>query len=343
MNKQQLSFQIPQVKNIDFQYKNITLFSEFPTPSIFKYGYNYYLIKNRGDILKIIFDPQYKNKNYQQILDGFYHDNKKIDNSIVKKFKEKIDKNFLNIWELLFFIKSNLPRSVSSLHIDNEINSIKSFRNRFNKSNSKNDKHKIINKPKNFSDTKKIISGLKTNFNIIIFDDEREKLVEQDYFPFFFRNLYIVLSKQQNNGLLIIAYYDTFTKMSLKIISLLKQLYKNISICKPFTVKTDNNKKYIICEGYKENTKIKKLIETIIIDIEKNNNLHINDILPRYKIEKKVETVILNMNQILVNDEFTRLKNIMYYLVNREYGGSLYEGYLNKQKNNNEWWIKTFL
>jgi 23S rRNA U2552 (ribose-2'-O)-methylase RlmE/FtsJ len=136
--------------------------------------------------------------------------------------------------------------------------------------------------------------------------------------------IYIACRTQKKNGVFIVKIFDIFTEKTLRLISLLDQVYQTVHIVKPYTSRPANSEKYIISRGFlgvdKIKNEMKAMRESIILGEEK---LQIN--IPN-NIRKKIDefniqfTLVQNMNIIKTiasielnkNDKFNSIKNSMY-------------------------------
>jgi 23S rRNA U2552 (ribose-2'-O)-methylase RlmE/FtsJ len=144
------------------------------------------------------------------------------------------------------------------------------------------------------------------------------------------------IAVQRENGVFIIKFFDTFTKISLDLLYLLTNIYDKVYFVKPNTSRYANSEKYIVCKGFllnslQTNDLVNKCCNIISgftndIDIE-NGNMQLKSIfnfnLPYIfttKIEEynsifgqqQIENILVTLNMISHNklDKIEELKKI---------------------------------
>lgn len=73
---------------------------------------------------------------------------------------------------------------------------------------------------------------------------------EQLSYRIIFCEIVTALSTQKIGGIFICKFFDLFSDMTIKMLFLLKNCYKELKIFKPFTSRPANSEKYIICSGF---------------------------------------------------------------------------------------------
>lgn len=137
-----------------------------------------------------------------------------------------------------------------------------------------------------------------------------------------------------------------YTPVTLKYIEILNSVYKEVYICKPFTSRSSNSEKYVVCKGFiKKNvtSKFMTQLESLVDKMDKNDDYNVIDLFTNYTIPADIYN-----NYRLINDE---LMKVQYYAINNihkfanleNYNGKEYYQYLEKQVNSSKYWIDIFL
>ena len=354
--------------NIDVELTNII---DYPKCSL---GFHHYIhsLKKDVEILK-----QFENKKKVYLVTNeFEIDIDNYDNCISKhtsKFLNLKDKkpqilslDFYKIWEILFMFElfnNDIP--LKTYVIDDNgvsIQSVLLFREKYAK-NNKNDEYHILksekinddffnyyNKSHNIYKNDKLKSD---KMDLIVsgvnFEYDNENIIEQTYFTTLFKNLSETISTQKKNGSAIFKIFETFTNISIKIISILSALYEKVFIIKPYTSRVSTSEKFIVCIGFKYNDKDKEYITAIkkIEDIQnimnKNPKLKLSDIFKSSNIDNSYKARIIKLNIMITNIVFKGISENINFVNGQNYYGDKYQQYREEQINANNYWIETFL
>ena len=354
--------------NIDVELTNIIY---YPKCSL---GFHHYIhsLKKDVEILK-----QFENKKKVYLVTNeFEIDIDNYDNCISKhtsKFLNLKDKkpqilslDFYKIWEILFMFElfnNDIP--LKTYVIDDNgvsIQSVLLFREKYAK-NNKNDEYHILksekinddffnyyNKSHNIYKNDKLKSD---KMDLIVsgvnFEYDNENIIEQTYFTTLFKNLSETISTQKKNGSAIFKIFETFTNISIKIISILSALYEKVFIIKPYTSRVSTSEKFIVCIGFKYNDKDKEYITAIkkIEDIQnimnKNPKLKLSDIFKSSNIDNSYKARIIKLNIMITNIVFKGISENINFVNGQNYYGDKYQQYREEQINANNYWIETFL
>lgn len=178
------------------------------------------------------------------------------------------------------------------------------------------------------------------------FDWKNETLQEQEAYKLIFGQIVTALKVQKNNGHFVLKVFESYTHITLKFIEILNSVYKEVYICKPFTSRSSNSEKYVVCKGFiKKNitSKFMTQLESLVDKMEKNVNFNVIDFFTTYTIPENIYN-----NYRLINDE---LMKVQYYAINNIHkfanletkNGKEYYEYLDKQVNSSKYWIDIFL
>jgi 23S rRNA U2552 (ribose-2'-O)-methylase RlmE/FtsJ len=178
------------------------------------------------------------------------------------------------------------------------------------------------------------------------FDWKNETLQEQEAYKLIFGQIVTALKVQKNNGHFVLKIFEMYTPITLKLVEILNSVYKEVYICKPFTSRSSNSEKYVVCKGFiKKNitSKFMTQLESLVDKMEKNVNFNVVDIFTTYTIPENIYN-----NYRLINDE---LMKVQYYAINNIHkfanletkNGKEYYEYLDKQVSSSKYWIDIFL
>tara|TARA_B110000208_G_C11791056_1_gene437554 strand:- start:1179 stop:2309 length:1131 start_codon:yes stop_codon:yes gene_type:complete len=348
-------------------------YSKFKLKQQISLGYHYFISQSREKLkkykdekyiknLKIINNYEITIENYENSLENYTRKLFKYNNNFVLSY------NFFKIWEIIHILKLNLDKSILTLSInenkDSLSQSIIMYRNLYNKKEQQQDKYYLLNDNnlenysidnikeyynnilKNNDNNKYNIKDIKfkIKFNLITINISNQVYNEQDIFAEFLNNIYLTINFQKKGGNVIFKIFDTFTDVTIKIISILLSFYNEVYIYKPLTSNKNNNEKFLICKKLiinesfdKNNLKLKKLIFEI-----NNNKDYITNIITDFKLSNKLLNDIIKLNTVLSTEEFIEDNKIVMYINNKNYFGNEYQEYRKKQIESTENWIKTF-
>ena len=177
------------------------------------------------------------------------------------------------------------------------------------------------------------------------FQWEKENLQEQEAYKLIFSQIVTALKLNKKGGNFVLKIFDTYTTVTLKYLELLKSLYKEVYITKPFTSRISNSEKYVVCKNLinkVSSSDIKKLEEMITI-INKNDNYNIIKVFTDYDIDDKSQQLYRKINIELFNKQYIGITNILTFVNLDNYNGVEYHNYLDKQIAASIFWNNTFL
>jgi len=174
---------------------------------------------------------------------------------------------------------------------------------------------------------------------------EKENLQEQEAYKLIFSQIVTALKLNKKGGNFVLKIFDTYTTITLKYLELLKSLYKEVYITKPFTSRISNSEKYVVCKNLinkVSSTDIKKLEEMITV-INKNDNYNMIKVFTDYDIDDKSIHLYRKINIELYNKQYVGMTNILTFINLDNYNGVEYHNYLDKQVAASIFWNNTFL
>lgn len=174
------------------------------------------------------------------------------------------------------------------------------------------------------------------------FEWKDENYQEQEAYKLLLSEVLAAFRLQGKGGSFVIKIFDTFTDVTVKIMSLLACFYDQVIIFKPLMSRPSNSEKYIVCTKFKGITKkeidnLEKLVEKMIA-----SDLNIVDIFTNTSVAGDIKL----MNQGLCiqygNEQFKSINTMMTYIHNGIFFGDEYHKFLEAQKKASEFWISTF-
>jgi 23S rRNA U2552 (ribose-2'-O)-methylase RlmE/FtsJ len=264
--------------------------------------------------------------------------------------KKTFGRSFYKMWEMLFSF--DIANNKNFVHMDLSNNtdisdSVSLFRKKFNFADKKD---KIISV--NINDTKissdkatLITSNLKPTIN-----NDQIITQEQNSYELLLKIVFITLKNQDNKGNFILRIFETFTKVTIKIIYLLSCFYEEVYIYKPYFSRETSSEKYIICKIFKyDQNKDNKLLDKYykkfdkMLDIIKTNtNKHIFDIFNELELNDEYLNIFKFINIRFVNTQQITINKIITYIKENNYYGDKYHNYHSEQIKAIEWWTRMY-
>ena len=118
----------------------------------------------------------------------------------------------------------------------------------------------------------------------------------------------------KSEGTLIVKIFDIFTIFTVKIIYFLTGIFETVNITKPYTSRSANSEKYIICKNFK--TVSKNCLDSLNICVQDmnilvNQNKYVTDIFD-FSVPQDFCNLVEEYNQIIISNQ---LKNIINTLI----------------------------
>ena len=146
------------------------------------------------------------------------------------------------------------------------------------------------------------------------FDWKRENLQEQEAYRLILSEIITALKIQKDGGHFVIKIFEIYTKISIKMIELLRLAYSKVYISKPYSSRISNSEKYLVCKEFKKNVItsqiIKKLEEQIQV-MNKNEKYQIFDIYTDIKLSDSIYNSYKQINNSLLLKQYIGINNII--------------------------------
>ncbi len=309
----------------------------FPPQPQFSLGFHYY-IHQSYELFQNAIKSQ-GNKNFYWVINGFemYLTDQEKKNELIDKVvlyselkKSDIDDPiFLQIWEILML--SDLFKKTNKIHINsNKSNFVESAISVFTK--------KVVKST--FEIAKKDY-----DISIITLNNNNRSLLDNESFSFknILLNINDSLSNLKNTGSLIVELDDLFTLPTNKLLFLLRTLFDNAYIYKPYYSRPTESQKYLICTNFdkKMYDSISKKLQKSIALIEKNQNFII-DFLSDIEIPRNFKTVVNFINVKIAGEQHKYKNKIMNYINSEDYFGQEYQDASTRQLDSTEYFLSHF-
>lgn len=172
------------------------------------------------------------------------------------------------------------------------------------------------------------------------FDWQNESLQEQEVLPLLLGQIITALKIQDKGGNFVCKCYETFTIVTVKLLAILKAVYKNVALFKPLTSRRSNSEKYIVCMGYKGmNTKDINNLENMLESMKRGE---LQDLYTSYELSDKMIKKMIELNTQLANKQFQAMNEIVAYIKKENYLGEEYNRRRADQIEATKFWSKTY-
>ena len=178
------------------------------------------------------------------------------------------------------------------------------------------------------------------------FDWKRENLQEQEAYKLIFGEIITALKLQKDGGNFVIKIFETYTKITVKLIQLLRQVYSKVYLSKPYTSRISNSEKYVVCKGFKKSSISSKIIlklEEMLEVINHNSQYQILDMFTDIKLSDKVYEEYKQINSVFLIKQYIGINNIIKFINLDNYNGMEFNEYLDKQIIAAHFWNNLFL
>jgi 23S rRNA U2552 (ribose-2'-O)-methylase RlmE/FtsJ len=347
------------IDSIGKEDKNDLIMSSTINQPLMSLGYHYYMHKLRTEL--ITFTKSIKSEQQFYFVVNPFEVNISNYNEGINYLAQiylNLEKNktfgrsFYKMWEILFSFDIGSEKTFQHIDINDssklavDINDVVLlFRKKFNYA-SKMDKTNTIDindKKLSLDKASLITCNLKVNINNDMYITQ-----EQSSYGLLLKAVFSALKMQNNKGNFVLRIFETFTKVSIKIIYLLSCFYEEVLIYKPYFSRGTSSEKYLICKKFKyDQTKDSKLLEkyykrfdNILEKIKADK--HILDIFSELELNDEYCNSFKFMNIRLVNNQQIMINKIITYIKENNYYGDKYHTYRDIEIKSIEWWSRLF-
>ena len=362
-----LSVKIPRSKALKTGKPDIFASEYMPEPLI-SLGYNFFYTKNR-EKLQVASSLPTSLKDIYLVVNDFTPTHPET--NVLKEFEDHISRNhikypvniiMLQVWEMLHECKLVSTKSTLVLGGDpyDAIVPIMSSSDKSTCHTVLKNKIVTVNKTKDIPTSKivdqtdntnvvldeKLFETIKQKIDLIIGKETSRTSTEQDMYEILLRELLTAMKVLKPGGHFICLIKDMFTSMTIKILLLMRQVFKEMYVYKPHASSSHEADRYIICKGYEPNetllTGISKVLEKVNKTLPKDQYLY--DIFPEFEIDQVEEINDLrHANSMLIKREYQIVNKMYEFLQEKNYYGTKYHTYLTNQSESCKKWIQQYL
>jgi 23S rRNA U2552 (ribose-2'-O)-methylase RlmE/FtsJ len=181
------------------------------------------------------------------------------------------------------------------------------------------------------------------------FENINENLQEQESFRLVLAEIINCIKIQKKGGNFVCKFFETFTLTSMKMISILTELYEKVQFVKPLTSRMSNSEKYAVCTGFKysDNSKeylnIMNTLENILETMHKNSDLFVVGLFEKYTVPKNLIMSVTSMNVLISNLQIKSINIIVEFIRKQIYSGDQYYQAREDQIIATKYWVNLFL
>ena len=183
------------------------------------------------------------------------------------------------------------------------------------------------------------------------FNWTNENFQEQEAIRLILAEIIGAVMNQKEGGHFILKIFETFTETSIKLIEILNCFYSNIFIYKPYTSRSSNSEKYLICEKFKKISEdkrkeyIMKLLDVLKkINLQETmNGLFVHNIFTNYKLSVNIRNFFQILNSKFMINQMKQINKIITYIKSENYFGDEYHQFKNEQIEATKYWEEIFL
>lgn len=176
------------------------------------------------------------------------------------------------------------------------------------------------------------------------FDWANENIQEQEAMKLILAQIIMALEIQAKGGHFVCKFYESFTNVTAKVMSILTSFYDKVYIVKPLMSRASNSEKYAVCMGFKDPKDKEKRISKLNDIIEKmsdKNNLV--DIFPKFDISDELKGTLIKANIDIANKQFIVINKMFSFIEKQNYRGDDYTEAREKQIAATKYWLNKFL
>lgn len=180
------------------------------------------------------------------------------------------------------------------------------------------------------------------------FDWINENIQEQEAFRLIFSQIVAAVKYQKKGGAFVCKFFEMFTSVSLKFVSILASLYSKVFIAKPLMSRESTSERYVVCTQFKysdsdkEYKSIVKQLDEMLEKSHKNKSLKLNDLFSDYDIKDELKNHIIEINTSIANKQMKSITEIVSFINAQNYYGDLYQDKRDKQIEASKYWISLF-
>ena len=338
MQNEPCIYKLPNLSHNDMGKHDIVLSKTINQP-LMSLGFHHFIHKLRTEL--ITFTKSIKSENqFYYVVNPFeinisnYNEGINHLAQIYLNQTKTFNRSFFKMWEILFSFDIMCDKNFTHVDINDNNDVVMLFRKKFNIANKTDKTMSVgIDDTKIPSDKVSLITcNVKPNIN------PEHNTQEQSTYIILIKAIAIALKMQEEKGCFVLRIFDTFTKVTIKLISLLSCFYEEIYIYKPYFSRETSSEKYVICRKFKKQKTDYKKFDKMVDSIKDN----IFDIFPDFELDDAYLNAFKFMNISLVTSQQIVINRIITYIKENNYYGDKYHTYRDNQIKAIEWWVRMF-
>lgn len=292
----------------------------------FSYGFHHYYHQSKE---KMEITKQFIGKKkvfnvyneYEPTIDEYDNDLNKLANKFFGVNVIGVD--FYKLWEIFTtFPEITSKKSMVIVHINDDDGSFTQATNLFRSKRVKGSTTKV--NVKGEADLVIATGGtLKDDILELEEIDYKIKLElhEQNVVSVLLKQIEEAIKIQAKGGTFILRVYESFTEVTVKLLSILVELYKDVHIVKPFTSSPVLSEKFVVCTEFKADKNAVKTVEELVRGL---NSKDILDMFPSYVVPDSVRQFFIKLNVDLAVSQFTKINQMVDFINKQNYRGETY-------------------
>jgi len=320
--------------------KDDIVLSKTPNQPLMSLGYHHFIQKLRTEL--VTFTKSIKSENqFYYVVNPFEinisNHNEGINHlaQIYLNQTKTFNRSFFKMWEILFSFDIMSEKNFTYVAINgNDDDVVMLFRKKFNMANKTDQSISVGIDDKKMPLVK--ASLITCNIKPTINPDTNTQ--EQSAYTILMKAISIALKMQEEKGCFVLRIFDTFTKVTIKLIGLLSCFYEEIYIYKPYFSRGTSSEKYVICKNFKKQKNDYKIFDKML----DTNNDNVFDIFPNFELNEVYLNTFKFMNIRLVTSQQIMINKIITYIKENNYYGDKYHTYRDNQIKAIEWWVRQF-
>lgn len=179
------------------------------------------------------------------------------------------------------------------------------------------------------------------------FENENENLQEQESFRLIISEIVNAIRLQKKGGNFVCKFFETFTNTSMKLISLLTELYETVNFVKPLMSRISNSEKYAVCMNFKytdtnkEYKDIIKKLENIHSTMHKSKDFVVG-LFNKYIVPSNLLRNVTSMNILMSNLQLKSINIIVSFIRKQIYSGEEYHNGHDAQIEGTKYWLDVY-
>ena len=166
---------------------------------------------------------------------------------------------------------------------------------------------------------------------------------EQEIIPMLVEQIKASLKIQKKGGDMVIMVTETYTLVTVKLITLLKNCYKNCFIFKPLLSDDMEPERYIVCKEFRLSEKDRKDVIDKLNSFVLNDDRQLSNIEPSFVVDSTLMATMAFANAQIANRQVLAVNATVSFIKGENYYGDVYQNSRNEQIKMVKYWTDTFL